>query len=70
MMALVGMNQYSPNQREFQGSDLLISPYVSLTAAHVVSNDQILGDVTPSFLYLILAPFQMVLGVIIIFLDP
>ena len=46
----VGRNEsIFPNQREFQGSDLLISPYVSLTAAHVVSNDLILGDVTPSF---------------------
>lgn len=46
----VGRNQSRfPNQLRFQGSDLLITPYVSLTAAHVVVNkDIILGDLIPN----------------------
>jgi len=35
-----------PNQQSYQGSDFLITPFVSLTAAHVISDhDVILGDV-------------------------
>jgi len=39
-----------PNQQTYQGSDLLITPFASLTAAHVISdNDLFLGEVLPIF---------------------